>query len=56
MQNMLEKFSQIDLEGQGHITIEQFSRYLQLPESESLKEVFSLYDRVSIIWCNLYAP
>ena len=45
---MLEKFSCIDLSGKGHITLEEFSKYLQVPESESLKEVYSMYDRVSI--------
>ena len=44
---MLEKFSHIDLSGKGHITLEEFSKYLQVPVSESLKEVYDMYDRVS---------
>ncbi|XP_052816886.1 lysophosphatidylcholine acyltransferase 2-like isoform X1 [Mya arenaria] len=45
MHDMLEKFCSMDSQGKGHITMEEFSRYLQLPESHSLKEVFALYDR-----------
>ena len=43
---MLEKFSHIDLSGKGHITLDEFSRYLQVPVSDSLKEVYDMYDRV----------
>ena len=45
---MLEKFSSIDLSGKGHITLEEFSKYLQVPVSDSLKEVYNMYDRVSV--------
>lgn len=43
--DMLEKFSSIDLSGKGHITLEEFSKYLQVPVSDSLKEVYNMYDR-----------
>ena len=48
MNDMLEKFSSIDLSGKGHITLEEFSKYLQVPVSDSLKEVYNMYDRVSV--------
>ena len=47
LNEMLEKFSCIDLSGKGQITVEEFSKYLQVPVSESLKQVFAMYDRVS---------
>ena len=50
---MLEKFSHIDLSGKGHITLEEFSKYLQVPVSESLKEVYDMYDRVSSDYLSL---
>ncbi|XP_045191517.2 lysophosphatidylcholine acyltransferase 2-like isoform X3 [Mercenaria mercenaria] len=45
MHNMLEKFSSIDLQGKGGITLSEFAKYLQVPESQSLEEVFAMYDR-----------
>lgn len=45
MHSMLEKFSSIDLQGKGHLTLSEFCTYLQLPESKSVKEVFAMYDR-----------
>ena len=45
---MLEKFSHIDLSCKGHITLEEFSKYLQVPVSESLKQVYDMYDRVGL--------
>ena len=47
MHTLLEKFRRIDHHGKGHITVSEFAKYLQIPESHSLKEVFALYDRVS---------
>lgn len=45
LSDMLEKFSHIDLSGKGNITVEEFSKYLQVPVSESLKQVYDMYDR-----------
>ncbi|XP_060555457.1 lysophosphatidylcholine acyltransferase 2-like isoform X1 [Ruditapes philippinarum] len=45
MHTLLEKFSSIDLQGKGVITVSEFSKYLQVPESQSLKDVFAMYDR-----------
>lgn len=47
MHSLLDKFCKIGMSGKGHITLEEFAKYLQLPISKSLKEVFALYDRVS---------
>jgi lysophosphatidylcholine acyltransferase/lyso-PAF acetyltransferase len=47
MQNLLEKFK--DIKGtdwrKGNITFDEFSRYLLLPKSDALQQVFDLYDR-----------
>lgn len=45
MTTMLEKFSDIDITGKGHLTFSEFCEYLQLPESPALKQVFDMYDR-----------
>jgi hypothetical protein len=49
MHTLLEKFSSIDLQGKGVITVSEFSKYLQVPESQSLKDVFAMYDRVCFV-------
>lgn len=35
----------------GRITIEEFARFLKLPVSSALEELFSLFDRVSVCVC-----
>ncbi|KAH3778267.1 lysophosphatidylcholine acyltransferase 2-like isoform X2 [Dreissena polymorpha] len=46
MQTMLEKFSSIAMgTNNGQVSLHKFSKYLQLPESSALRDVFALYDR-----------
>lgn len=42
---LLEKFSVLVKNGKGQITLEEFSSYLELPVSDSLRQLFRLYDR-----------
>lgn len=47
MQALLEKFSSITTgTTNGQVSLHEFSKYLQLPESPALGDVFALYDRV----------
>ncbi|KAJ8302798.1 hypothetical protein KUTeg_019194 [Tegillarca granosa] len=45
LQELLQKFSKIAKNKEGNITLEEFSKYLCLPKSESMLKVFELYDR-----------
>jgi len=47
MKMLLEKFSTIAKNGVGQITLEEFAKYLEFPVTESLQQLFTLYDRVS---------
>lgn len=47
MKALLEKFSGLVKNGKGQITLEEFGSYLELPISDSLRQLFLLYDRVS---------
>lgn len=44
---LLDKYFDIAKNSDGNITYEEFAKYLRLPKSDALEEVFSLYDRVS---------
>jgi Ca2+-binding EF-hand superfamily protein len=48
---LLDKFFDIAKNSDGKITYDQFAKYLRLPKSDALEEVFSLYDRVSYKTC-----
>ncbi|OWF34743.1 lysophosphatidylcholine acyltransferase 2-like isoform X2 [Mizuhopecten yessoensis] len=47
LQSMLERYSSIAQSNTGVITLDQFAKYLHLPKSEALEQVFALYDRNS---------
>ncbi|XP_048752397.1 lysophosphatidylcholine acyltransferase 2-like isoform X2 [Ostrea edulis] len=42
---LLDKYFDIAKNSDGNITYEEFAKYLRLPKSDALEEVFSLYDR-----------
>jgi Ca2+-binding EF-hand superfamily protein len=46
-QQILEKFTLNAKRSDGKMSLEDFSNYLELPSSEAVKQVFSMYDRVS---------
>lgn len=48
LQSMLDKYSVIAKGNTGGITVDELSSYLHLPKSDSLEEVFALYDRVGL--------
>ena len=48
MKELLNKFTQIAQEKKNAVTVEELANYLELPVSEPLKEMFAVYDRVSI--------
>ncbi|KAL3859040.1 hypothetical protein ACJMK2_009278 [Sinanodonta woodiana] len=45
MQKLLERFGSINYRGDGLLSLEEFSAYLQIPVNPALKEVFAMYDR-----------
>ncbi|KAK3086372.1 hypothetical protein FSP39_017489 [Pinctada imbricata] len=45
MNVLLDKYGAIAKNKEGNITIEEFAKYLHLPISDTLQEVFDLYDR-----------
>lgn len=44
--DLLDKYYAIAKNSGGNITYDEFAKYLHLPKSEALEEVFNLYDRV----------
>lgn len=46
--DLLDKYYAIAKDSGGDITYDEFAKYLHLPKSDALEEVFNLYDRV--IW------
>ena len=49
MNESLGNFRSITERNKKSITIEEFAKYLQVPKSSALEEVFALYDRVRFI-------
>ncbi len=47
MKALLDKFCIMAQESHGHVDLEQFAQYLDMPISEPLRQMFELYDRVS---------
>ena len=47
LESLLQRFSSVAQQSGGHVTIEQFSQLLELPISDPMRDMFSLYDRVS---------
>ena len=47
LKEQLVKFSKIAQNGKGFLTVDEFAKYLELPVTDQLKELFNLYDRVS---------
>nr|UCC42470.1 lysophosphatidylcholine acyltransferase 1 [Sinohyriopsis cumingii] len=45
MQKLLETFGSINYKGDGLISLEEFSTYLQIPVNPALEDVFAMYDR-----------
>lgn len=45
MMELLDRFHTIDTSRSGEITLEQFAAYLRLPVTDTLKDLFKLYDR-----------
>ncbi len=50
MKALLDKFCIMAQESHGHVDLEQFAQYLDMPISEPLRQMFELYDRVSKYW------
>lgn len=47
--DLLDKYYAIAKDSGGDITYDEFAKYLHLPKSDALEEVFNLYDRVNWI-------
>ena len=47
MKDLLGTFADIDADGDGKVHLEEFAKYLNLPVTRGVEELFSLYDRVS---------
>lgn len=45
--DLLDKYYAIAKDSGGDITYDEFAKYLHLPKSDALEEVFNLYDRVN---------
>lgn len=44
--DLLDKYYAIAKDSGGDVTYDEFAKYLHLPKSDALEEVFNLYDRV----------
>lgn len=47
--DLLDKYYAIAKDSGGDVTYDEFAKYLHLPKSDALEEVFNLYDRVNWI-------
>ena len=53
MKSHLDKFCELAQNcSDGKVTIEDFAAHLNMPVSDALREMFSLYDRVSVGFIN----
>ena len=48
MKDLLAKFSEMDENRDGLVDLQEFAKYLRLPVTKHVEELFSLYDRVCI--------
>ena len=51
MKELLGKYAEIDADGDGKVHLEEFAKYLNLPVTKGVEELFSLYDRVNAEFC-----
>lgn len=51
MIDYLKKFAKIDRSKDGHLDLQEFCDYLNLPLSEEIKTIFRIYDIVSVSFC-----
>ncbi len=52
-QELLEQFAEIARTSNGYLNYEEFCKYLEIPQSESMIHVFNLYDRVWFVLQNI---
>lgn len=51
MKDLLAKFSEMDANHDGLVDLQEFAKYLKLPVTKHVEELFSLYDRVCVFKC-----
>ena len=49
LKSCMDKFIGMAQKNREYITLEEFSDYLGIPETDRIKELFELYDRVAFL-------